>query len=193
MLLDRLKDEEGVDEIERDCSNSFDFLQLDDGFEEDDDNLEQLGEIFECNIPFLKRLKDIVLDIDRLSEEKDVDDFLYGIIDIQKKEEENRLKEGAVDLLQIEAGLECDNVIERIKEDSDSCEEDALASYDLIDMQKEEEDVDDSANEERQYAECLEIDLLKNKADEMEEDIVVDFLQNDDGFEFDDVDVDADV
>ena len=83
--------------------------------------------------------------------------------------------------------------IERIKEDSDSCEEDALASYDLIDMQKEEEDVDDSANEERQYAECLEIDLLKNKADEMDEEIVVDFLQNDDGFEFDDVDVDADV
>ena len=36
---------------------------------------------------------------------------------------------------------------------------------------KEEEDVDDSANEERQYAECLEIDLLKNKADEMDEDI----------------------
>ena len=40
MLLDRLKDEEGVDEIECDCSNSFDFLWLDDGFEEDDDNLE---------------------------------------------------------------------------------------------------------------------------------------------------------
>ena len=42
MLLDRLKEEEGVGEIECDCSNSFDFLWLDDGgFEEDDDdNLE---------------------------------------------------------------------------------------------------------------------------------------------------------
>ena len=40
MLLDTLKEDEGVDEIECDCSNSFDFLWLLDGFEEDDDNLE---------------------------------------------------------------------------------------------------------------------------------------------------------
>ena len=59
-------------------------------------------------------------------------------------------------------------------------------------MQKEEEDVDDSAKEERQDAECLaEIDLLKNEADGMDEDIVVDFLKNDDGFEFGNVDTDV--